>query len=254
MNYDFSDKVVAITGPTGKSLAIAIAQVFYDCGARLAICSRSIDRVNETKRNIGGENCDDRILAVQMDAADPEQCIHFIDAAVAHFGKIDILINSAAVQYADTALEITPETWNHTFDVKNRGYFFCAQTAAKDMIRRNAPGCIINIGSTQSNVQVDMRLSYSAANAAIDQWTRSAAREWGPYGIRVNCVQVGSFPSALGKARGYSHDNLVQKLPLRRRGIPEEIGKLCMFLASEDAAYITGAKIPIDGGLLLVSM
>lgn len=254
MNYDFSDKVVAVTGPTGKSLAIAIAQAFYDCGARLSICSRSIDRVNETKRNIGGENCDDRILAVEMDAADPEQCIQFINETVAHFGKIDILVNSAAVQYADSALEITPETWNATFDVKNRGYFFCAQSAVKDMVKRNAPGCIINIGSVQSNLQVDLRLSYSAANAAIDQWTRCAAREWGPYGIRVNCVQVGSFPSALGKARAYSHDNLVQQLPLRRRGIPEEIAKLCMFLASDDAAYITGAKIPIDGGLLLLSM
>ena len=253
MDYDFSGKVVAVTGATGISMGVDIAKAFFDCGAMVSVCGRNRERVEESVQKIGAED-PSRIFGTVADMSDVAQCQRFVQETVDHFGRIDVLINNAGVQVPQTALEITPEAWDTTYNTKARGYFFCAQAAAKDMIRRGEPGNIIMIGSGQSDVQRDLRLVYASANAAVDRFTRSLAREWGPYGIRVNCIQPGSFPTGMTKKRfedDPKQNEIYKGLPLQRRGRLHEMADACLFMASDKASYITGVKLPVDGGWVL---
>lgn len=253
MDYDYSGKVVAVTGATGISMGVDIAKAFFECGAMVSICGRYRDRVNDAVEKIGGTD-KKRIFGTVADMSDVAQCQRYIQETVEHFGRIDILINNAGVQIAETALEITQESWDATFDTKARGYFFCSQAAAKDMIRRGEPGNIIMIGSGHSEVQRELRLSYAAANSSVDRFTRSLAREWGTYGIRVNCLQPGSFPTGMSKKRfddDPTQNDIYKELPLGRRGKLKEMADACLFFASDKASYITGVKVPIDGGWVL---
>lgn len=253
MDYDFTGKVVAVTGASGKSMGVTIARMFLERGAKVSICSRSEERIMEAKERIsaGIEDAENRVFAMAADLSSAEKCIQFIESTVEHFGRIDVLINNAAVQYKESALDTTIESWDATMNANARGYFFCMQTAAKDMIRRKEPGSIINIGSGHSQMAIENRITYAAAKAAVDQMTKSAAREWGPYGIRVNVVAAGSFPTAMSRQVLAENDFLSPQLPLRRRGKLEEIGYACLFMASEQSSYITGTRLPVDGGYVL---
>lgn len=253
MDYDFTGKVVAVTGASGKSMGVTIARAFLERGAKVSICSRSEERIMEAKARIseGIQDGAERIFAMAADLSDAQVCIKFIQSTVAYFGRIDILVNNAAVQYKESALDTTIESWDATMNANARGYFFCMQEAAKDMIRRKEPGSIINIGSGHSQMAIENRITYAAAKAAVDQMTKSAAREWGPFGIRVNVVAAGSFPTAMSRKVLADNDFLSPQLPLRRRGKLEEMAYACMFMASEQSAYITGARLPVDGGYVL---
>lgn len=250
MKYDFTNKVVAVTGASGRSMGVTIAKAFFDCGAKVSICSRSSERIMDAKEIVGGSN-PDRIYATAADLSDAEQCMRFINETVENFGRIDILINNAAVQYKESALDTTVESWDATMDANSRGYFFCMQAAAKDMIRRGEPGAIVNISSGHSQMAIENRITYAIAKAGVDQMTRSAAREWGPYGIRVNTIGAGSFPTAMSRTVLAKDDFLSPQLPLRRRGKLEEIANVCLFLASDESSYVTGARLNVDGGYVL---
>lgn len=253
MDYNYTGKVVAVTGASGKSMGVAIARAFLERGAKIAICSRSEERIMEARARIseGIKDAGDRVFAMAADLSDAHSCIQFIDSVVEYYGRIDVLINNAAVQYKESALDTTIESWDATMNANARGYFFCMQEAAKDMIRRQEPGCIINIGSGHSQMAIENRITYAAAKAAVDQMTRSAAREWGPYGIRVNVLAAGSFPTGMSRKVLADNDFLSPRLPLRRRGKLEEMSAACLFMASDDAAYITGTRLPVDGGYVL---
>ncbi len=253
MDYDFSGKVVVVTGATGVSLGVDIAKSFFNAGAKIAICGRDYNRVEAAKNEIGASDMS-RVYGAVADMSVVSQCTEFIGKVVDHYGRIDILINNAAVQIAEDSIDISPETWDKTINTKARGYFFCSQAVVKDMIRRGEGGSIIMIGSGQSSVQSRQRLTYACANAAVDQMTRTLAREWGPYGVRINCLQPGSFPSGMTAKRFADNPNEEAKykvLPLQRRGVPKELSDVCLFIASDKASYITGTRIPVDGGWVL---
>lgn len=251
MRYDFEKKVVAVTGASGKSMGVTIARAFFEKGASVAICSRSKERIRESREMICQGKGEDRILAIEADLGEVDQCRKFIRETVKTFGRIDILINNAAVQFKESAQDTTQESWDMTLNVNTRGYFFCMQETASDMISRSESGVMINISSAHAQMALENRLAYAVSKAGVDQMTRSAAREWGPYGIRVNAVAVGSFPTGMSRRGLMENDVVSPRLPLRRRGRLEEIANTCLFLASEDASYITGALLNVDGGFSL---
>ena len=250
LNYDFSGKVVAVTGASGKSMGVEIAREFFACGAKVSICSRSLERITAAKELIGASD-PDRIYATAADLSTVEDCRRFIGETVVHFGRIDVLINNAAVQYKEGTMATTPEDWDNTMNANLRGYFFCLQEAAKDMIARGEPGSIVNISSGHSLRAVEDRITYSISKAGVDQMTRSAARELGPYGIRINTVGAGSFPTGMSRKILAENDILSPQLPLRRRGRLDEIASVCLFRASDESSYVTGARLNVDGGYVL---
>ena len=257
MRYDFTDKVVAVTGGASFGMGNYMARTFFAANAKVAICSRRKDKLDESVASLAKADSN-RIFGMQADMTDPDQAIKFIEETIKHYGKIDILVNNAGVFVPKPAVEVTVEDYDNQFNTKPRGYFFTAQTAVKDMMKRKQSGCIINIGSVNAVCKTLNNAVYAAANAAVAHFTECLAREWGPYKIRVNCIQPGSIRTEINYEKYTEHPELEAdmntKLALGHRGDPKYIADAALFLASEDAEYITGDCLTVDGGFLLYSL
>ncbi len=253
-HYDYTDKVVVISGAS-SGIGLELAKRFYEAGAKLALCSRSKERVD----NAISEFCDPsdpRILSMSADMSQLENVYAFTGAAIEKFGKIDILINNAGVSFKKPSLEVTEKDWDTTYNIDMKAYFFMAQQAAKDMIEKGTQGSIINIGSVNAVTCVVGNAIYAAAKAGIAQMTRTLGREWGKEGgIRINCIAPGSIDTPENREL-YSDPvvlkTMCDKLPLSHRGVVKNIADAALFLASDEAEYITGVTLYVDGGLTLV--
>lgn len=249
--FDFTDRVVAVTGASGIGIGRVIAERFFRAGAKLAICSRSEERILQSACEIAGQD-DERMLAMAADTSRREEVWRFVDRTVERFGRIDVLVNNAGVQFPKPSLEVTEEDWQRTVDTNLKGYFFASQRAAKYM---TAGGAIINIGSVNAVTVVPGQAVYAATKAGISQMTKSLAREWGRQGIRVNCIGPGSIPTLINREIYKDPEverAMCEKIPMGRRGRTEEIADAALFLASDFASYITGQTLFVDGGLTLV--
>ena len=192
------------------------------------------------------------MLAMAADTSRREEVWRFVDRTVERFGRIDVLVNNAGVQFPKPSLEVTEEDWQRTVDTNLKGYFFASQRAAKYM---TAGGAIINIGSVNAVTVVPGQAVYAATKAGISQMTKSLAREWGRQGIRVNCIGPGSIPTLINREIYKDPEverAMCEKIPMGRRGRTEEIADAALFLASDFASYITGQTLFVDGGLTLV--
>ena len=149
MKFDFSGKVVAVTGGAGFGMGNVSARAFFDAGARVAICSRKKDRVDKAVEEIGAAD-PARCAGFVADMTVVDQAAGFVDQVVERFGRIDILVNNAGVFRAKPSVEVTEDDWDFQFNTKPRGYFFTATAAARDMMKRGEGGCIINIGSVNA--------------------------------------------------------------------------------------------------------
>lgn len=250
--FDFAGKVVVVTGASGIGIGREIAERFYQAGAAVAMCSRRQEAIEQSADEIAGTDRT-RILPMQADCSNVEEIKAFIDAAAMRFGKIDILINNAGVQYPKPSLEVTEEDWRRTVDTNLKGYFFAAQHAASYMTENG--GAIVNIGSVNAITVVVGQAVYASTKAGISQMTKSLAREWGPVGIRVNCVGPGSIPTLINKEIYKDpavERAMCEKIPMGRRGTVREIADATLYLASDYASYITGQTLFVDGGLTLV--
>lgn len=249
--FDFTDSVVAVTGASGIGIGRVIAERFFRAGAKLAICSRSEERILQSACEIAGQD-DGRMLAMAADTSRREEVWRFVDRTVERFGRIDVLVNNAGVQFPKPSLEVTEEDWQRTVDTNLKGYFFASQRAAKYM---TAGGAIINIGSVNAVTVVPGQAVYATTKAGISQMTKSLAREWGRQGIRVNCIGPGSIPTLINREIYKDPEverAMCEKIPMGRRGRTEEIADAALFLASDFASYITGQTLFVDGGLTLV--
>lgn len=251
--FDYTNKVVVITGAS-SGIGLEIARQFYLAGASLALCSRSEERVRDAITDWAAEN-DSRVLVMSVDTSRVEDIYAFRDAAVERFGRIDVWVNNAGIERPMPTVEMTPETFDAVVDTNFRGYYFGCQSAAQDMLRRKAPGAIINIGSVNAITVVPGQAVYAATKAAISQMTKLFAREWGRDNIRVNCVAPGSIPTKIN-AEKYkdpaAHLAMCEKIPMGRRGDVDEVADAVLYLASDAASYITGQTLFVDGGLTLV--
>lgn len=252
--FQFSGKVVAVTGASGIGIGRHIAERFYLAGACAGMCSRSAERIKESALEIGGEN-NSRILAMQADTMNISDIQAFLQAVIDRFGRLDILINNAGVQFPKPTVDVTESDWINTMDTNLKGYFFAAQYAAKDMISRGIDGRIVNISSVHGTIVQPGWAVYTSSKAGIVQLTKSLAREWGRNGIRVNSVAPGSVPTLINREmyKDPAADKaMCEKIPLGRRGTTREIADAALYLASDYSSYVTGQTLYVDGGLSLV--
>ena len=250
--FDYSDKVVVITGAS-SGIGHEIAKAFFECGAKLALCSRSDQRVKDAIASFA-DPADPRILVMSVDSSEPAGIYAFRDAAVERFGKIDIWVNNAGIEHPCPTVEVTPEIFDSVVHTNFRGYYFGCQAAAQNMIPRGEGGVIINIGSVNAVTVVVGQAVYAGTKAAISQITKSFAREWGKDGIRVNCIGPGSIPTKINEEKYKvpgAEEAMCAKIPMGRRGKRSEIADVALYLASDRATYITGQTLFVDGGLTL---
>lgn len=250
---EFKDKVVIVTGAS-SGIGEYLGRHFWELGAKVSLCSRSRERVEKAVSSYASPD-DARVFYMKADMTELDDIRLFVRTTVERFGKVDVLINNAGLSHPKPSVEVTMEDFSVTVGTKFHGFFFMCQTVADSMIKSGNGGAIINIGSVQSATVIPGQAIYSSVNAGLNQMTRSLAREWGPNGIRVNCIAPGSIHTP-ENAKRYSdpavEKAMCDKLPLGYRGYVEQISDAAEFLAGSKSSYITGQTLYVDGGLSLV--
>jgi len=252
----FDGKVAIVTGAaTGIGQAIAVA---FACeGAAVAVDfvgapGKADDTLTRIK-SAGG-----KAIAVSADVSDPVQVQNLMDQTVKAFGRIDIMVNNAGLEYKHPFLEFPLEHWNKIIAVDLTGPFLCAQAAARQMVKQGqngqgGGGRIINISSVHEDLPMITNAPYCAAKGGLRMLTRTICVELAPYGITVNNIGPGAIYTPIDadiQAHPDIEKALMAEIPLGRWGKPEEIAGLTLFLASDAAAYITGSTYFMDGGML----
>jgi NAD(P)-dependent dehydrogenase (short-subunit alcohol dehydrogenase family) len=247
-SFDLTGRVAIVTGAS-RGLGQTFARALALAGADLAVTSRSIGSLHTFKNEI--EAAGRRALPLELDVRDETSIRRMADAVAAEFGRIDILVNNAGCNVRKRASDVTWDDWNLVLDTNLRGAFFVAQAVARHMVPRGT-GRIINIGSVTSVFGYAGLGPYGASRGGIRQLTMSLADDWGPHGITVNCLAPGWFRTDQNKimyedAEWVSY--LVERIPLKRPGKPEDLEGAIVFLASDASAYITGQTLLVDGGI-----
>jgi len=249
-NRSLRDKVVLITG-VSSGIGRAIAVELGRRGASVVVnYIGKPDRAQEVVREIESEH--GIALSVEADVSSSDQVSRLMSQAISRFGCIDVLVNNAGVEKESPFLEKPESEWDLVIGVNLRGPFLCAQAAARDMAKRKK-GTIINISSVHEDLPFPGYAAYCAAKGGLRMLCRDLALELAPYGINVINVAPGAINTPINESTLSDPEKklaLEREIPLGRIGEPEEVAKLVCYLASDDAAYITGATIVIDGGLM----
>jgi NAD(P)-dependent dehydrogenase (short-subunit alcohol dehydrogenase family) len=242
------DGSVAIVTGASSGLGVAFAIGFAEAGADVAICARRVDRLQDTKAKV--EATGRRCVAIEADVADPDACTRVVEQTVSEFGKVDILINNAGIGTAVPATRETPEEFRRVIDINLNGSYWMAQACGRAM---KDGGSIVNIGSVLGSTTAGLpQAAYAASKAAIIGLTRDLAQQWtGRKRIRVNALAPGFFESEMTDQYpdGYL-DAVMHRVPAGRKGDPRELVAAAIFLSSRAGGYVTGAVLPVDGGML----
>jgi NAD(P)-dependent dehydrogenase (short-subunit alcohol dehydrogenase family) len=245
---DLAGQVAVVIGGT-RGIGHALSHGLARAGARVVVASRSagsVTAVADELRAAGAET-----LGVPVDVSRLEDIERLVRETVARFGRIDVLVNNAAINPLwKRAERLTPEDWDSIMAVDLRGAFFACREVGRQMIEQRR-GRIVNITSVTAMRGTARGLPYTAAKAGLIAVTQSLAAEWCPYGIRVNAVAPGFVATDLTRglmANDGLYREIVAKVPMQRFAEPEEIVGLVVYLASEASSYVTGQVFVIDGG------
>ncbi len=244
------EHTVSLVTGAGSGSGRAIAQRFAAEGSRVVVAGRTQAGIDETARLIteaGGE-----ALAVLCDVTDSRQVDHAFDRAEEVFGPVDILVNNAGGSYGDDILTFDEETWDKNFDLVVKSVFLCCKRALPGMIERRR-GNIVNIASVNGMTGIGEE-AYGAAKAGMINLTQNLAMKYGRYGVRANVVAPATIRTPIWNARlkerPSAFEDLTRWYPLGRVGEAEDVANATLFLASDEASWITGITLPVDGGLL----
>lgn len=244
------DKVAIVTG-SSSGIGEAIAKSFAREGAAVVIdyhgSPDAAKAIVETIESQGG-----RAVAVGADVSKQDEAKSMIDTAVSTFGAIDILVNNAGVEHQMPFLKTPLDVWQRVIDTNLTGTWICSQLAALQMAKDKRGGRIINISSVHEDVTMPSNAPYCASKGGMKMLMRTIAVELAPLNITVNNVCPGAIDTPIQKnleKDPHKVEELLSEIPLRRMGSPDEVAGLCVFLASDEGSYITGASYIIDGGM-----
>ncbi len=231
----------------GAAIALRLAREGHDV-AVTELATAPLAATLEEIRALGR-----RAHPVALDLRDQQSIERAFAEAVQAFGALDVLVNNAGTTLRRGALEVTREEWNGVLGVMLTGTFFMTQQMGRHLVATGRPGCVVSLASTHGLVGLAERSAYGIAKGGIIQMTRMLAIEWAAHGIRVNAVAPGTIatPSRMAyfDANPDAHARMVARVPSGRFGLPEEVAAAVAYLASADAAYVTGQTLVIDGGL-----
>lgn len=245
------DQKVAIVTGSDSGIGRAIAIQFAQEGATVVInYAHAQDKAEQVREIIEQNN--GKALVIQADVSQYQQAMGLIQQTVEHFNRLDIMVNNAGMEIHSAFLDVTEEQWDRVLSVDLKGTFFCAQAAAREMVKRKTAGRIINISSVHEDLAMPQNAPYCCAKGGIRMMTRTICLELAPYNITVNNIAPGAIDTPIDadvKADPEKMGALLKEIPQHRMGQPEEVAKLALFLASDAAAYVTGSTYIIDGGL-----
>ncbi|OGA21148.1 MAG: hypothetical protein A3I02_10170 [Betaproteobacteria bacterium RIFCSPLOWO2_02_FULL_67_26] len=243
-------RVAFVTGASqglGAEVAVALARD----GCDVAVSSRRVEKLVGTLEKIAAAGA--RGAPVELDLRSQSSIERAMAQAVGALGRVDALVNNAAVTLRRPALEVTREEWDELMAVNLKGSFFMTQQMGRHLIAARRPGCIVSLASTHGLVGFAQRSTYGISKAGLAHMTRMLAIEWAEHGIRVNAVAPGTVDTPSRAEYFASHPGakqaMVERVPFRRFATPAEVAALVCYLASPQAAYITGQTVVMDGGL-----
>jgi NAD(P)-dependent dehydrogenase (short-subunit alcohol dehydrogenase family) len=245
-------KVAAVSGGA-SGIGEATVRLFVEEGARVAFADRDSERGARVASEIKASGGD--VLFVEASMEREVAAAAFVQRAVEHFGRLDILVNNAGIRLYQTVVEASEESWDSILGVNVKGYAFCAKAAIPAM-RRTGGGSIVNVASIRAVVAGGNMVQYDTTKAAVAGLTRAMARDHAADNIRVNAVCPGPIftpfherrAAAAGKSPEAFKEAFGQDTMLKRAGTPREVAACILFLASEDASYVTGTCLFVDGG------
>jgi meso-butanediol dehydrogenase / (S,S)-butanediol dehydrogenase / diacetyl reductase len=243
-SYDFTDSVVLVTGG-GTGIGRAITHAFLDAGATVAITGRRRERLEQALAGFPGE----RTAALPADLADGAQVRALVDDVVARFGRIDVVVSNAAGYANGPLTELDDETWASVRGANVDGFFHLAKATLPRLA--DAGGTLVAVSSVSGDRGDWGQAAYNATKAAVTNFVRSLALDWGERGVRLNAVAPSFTITEITEQFAQDEEILapfVNRIALGRPAQPEDIAPAVLFLASDAARYITGAVLPVDGG------
>ena len=274
--FDLTGKAAIVTGAKqgmGRTHALALAKA----GAKVVVSDISLEDCEKVVKEI--QETDGEAIAVKCDVSSKKEVEALVKKTVEQWGRVDILVNNAGICKFKPFLDLTEEEWSQTIDINLKGYFLCAQAAAKEMAKQKSParnasparhadashvgwhsdaggGVIVNIASIamgQVGVGFPGIVHYCASKGGIVGMTEAMALELAPYNIRVNSISPGAIDTPMAasvKADVKVLDGTLARIPMRRMGNPQEVSNAVLFLVSDEASYMTGSNMVVDGGWL----
>lgn len=242
-------KVAVITG-AASGIGRGTALRFAEEGADVMLADVNADELEETARQV--RESGRRVLTQPTDVRDRAQVERLVNRAVAELGGLDVMVANAGVGSGTAFLEESDEQYDRIMDTNLRGVYLCGQAAARAMVARGVGGSIINIASTYSEVTAPRSSVYSASKGGVRMLTKGMAVELGEHGIRVNCIGPGWIRTGMNPLTDEARvARILEGVPLGRIGTPRDVAGAALFLASDDAAYVTGIIVFVDGGWIL---
>src|SRR5262245_31820811 len=243
-------KVAIVTG-AGTGLGRGIAEELARAGAAVAVLEVGADSGEQAAHKLSALGVDAR--AYPTDVADGGQVDAGFAATVRDLGRLDIVVNNAGIsRVGPHTQDVTDEDWHDSIAVMQTGVFYCMRAAGRILVSQRS-GSVVNISSIRGFSPNAGRMTYCAPKAAVIMMTKVAAAEWAPHGVRVNAIAPGVLRTPMWDAdvaRGAIDEQFyLDVVPMHRLGLPNEVGKLVVYLSTEDAAYITGSVLTIDGAL-----
>ena len=252
MSKKLEGKVAIITGATegiGKATALKFAQE----GAKVMMVGRDEAKGQSALEEITkfGE-----AVYFKTDVSNPSQVKKMIEETIRNYGRIDVLVNNAGICPAGTVVTTSEETWDHVMDINMKGVFLCCKYTIPHM-QKNGGGAIVNIGSINSLMAMENEAAYDASKGGALMLTKAIALDFAKSNIRANCILPGAVETAMFQGSlnsapdpSMAREWITQRHPVHRAARPEEIAEVALFLATDASSFMTGATIPVDGGIL----
>lgn len=261
MNSEFLKSLFSLEGKTaivlggGGHLCSEISYGLSKAGANVAIFDLRLDKASKTADYIL-EELGNPAISGQVDVANQDSLQRALDLVLGKFGNFDILINGAGANSSEPFLEISKDAWNQVFDSQLVGTFLSCQIFGNYLVK-NGKGSIINFSSASSDPPLSRAFAYSAAKAGIKNLTKNLAREWASFGVRVNALRPGFFPTEWNRKNfidAAREKAILSHTPMQRFGNPAELVSGTIWLASDSSSFVTGTELVIDGGFLAMTV
>ena len=246
----FAGRVAIVTG-SSRGIGRAIAELLAARGADVAIADVRLEAAQATADEIAAQT-GQKVIAVEVNVADFEMAQHMVKTVTDAFGKIDILVNNAGITRDDLLMRMKESDWDDVININLKGTWNCAKAVVRSMMKTRY-GRIVNVSSVSGQAGQAGQTNYSASKAGVIGFTKAMAREVASRGITVNAVAPGFIPTALTvDLPDELKTQILSATPMARMGTPEEVATAVAFLASDDASYITGQILGVDGGMVMM--